>query len=120
MSDLTLPDLAAEARRLSDKIDAGVSALNGAARDEADREHAYRKARAVAWQHTDGTAKQREDDVDSVTADERRARDIARGSRQAALEALRSRRQQLSAVQTLTAALKSELEHSQYGPGVRP
>jgi hypothetical protein len=115
MSVLSLPELAAEARRLSDKIDAGVSALNGAARDEADREHEYRKARAVAWQHVEGSAKEREDGVDSVTAGERRARDIARGSRQAALEALRSRRQQLSAVQTLTAALKSELEHSQYG-----
>lgn len=118
MTDLDMRTLAAEASRLSDRIDAGVSELARQATAEADAEHAYRKARAVAWLTVEGSAKQREDGVDSATADDRLARDLARGQRQAALEALRSRRQQLSSNQTLVSALKSELEHSQYGPEV--
>jgi hypothetical protein len=117
---MTLVELAAEARRLSDKIDAGVKELARQAAAEAETEHAYRMARAVAWQTVEGSAKEREDAVDASTADQRRARDMARGGRQASLEALRSRRQQLSSVQTLVSALKSELEHSQYGPEVAP
>jgi len=117
---VNLPELMAEAFRLSGKIDEGVRHLNTSAIDSANAEHTYRLARAVAWQHTDGTAKEREDAVNAATADERRTRDLAEAGRQASLEALRSRRQQLSAVQTLVSALKSELEHSQYGPAVSP
>jgi hypothetical protein len=116
---VNLPDLMAEAFRLSKKIDAGVSSLNTSARESADAEREYRKAKAQAWLiHTDGTAKEREAQVDATTADLRYVRDLAEAGRQASLEALRSRRQQLSAVQTLVSALKSELEHSQYGPAV--
>ena len=115
---MTLAELMSEAFRLSSKIDEGVRHLNGCAIDSANAEHSYRLARAKAWQDTDGTAKQREDAVNAATADERRVRDLAEAGRQASLEALRSRRQQLSAVQTLVSALKSELEHSHYGPEV--
>lgn len=120
MADLTLADIAAEARRLSDRIDAGVRELAKQAEAEAQAEHNYRRARAVAWQTVDGTAKQREDEVDSATADQRLARDLARGQRQASLEALRSRRQQLSMAQTLAAAYRAEAEHSRFGPEVSP
>jgi len=121
MSDLTLTELATECRRLSDKIDAGVNSLNTSARQSAEAEREYRKQKAQAWTlHGDGTAKEREARVDAATADLRYARDLAEAGRQAALEALRSRRQQLSAAQTLVSALKSELEHSQYGVQVGP
>ena len=113
---MNLPELAAEARRLSERIDAGVRELAKQADAEAQAEHAYRKARAVAWQTVEGTAKEREDAVDAVTADQRLARDVARGARQASLEALRSRRQQLSMVQTLAAACRSEAELLRFGP----
>ena len=115
---MTLAELMHEAFRLSGKIDEGVRHLNASAIESADAEWAYRLARAKAWHDTDGTAKQREDAVNAATADERRVRDLAEAGRQASLEALRSRRQQLSAVQTLVSALKSELEHSTYGPEV--
>jgi hypothetical protein len=55
----------------------------------ADKERDYRKARAAAWaQHTDGTAKEREDRVNDVTADARYDRDVADGIVRAALERL--------------------------------
>lgn len=117
---MTLAELAAEAFRLSGKIDEGVRHLNTSATESANAEHAYRLARAEAWFEAEGTAKHREDAVNAATADQRKVRDLAEAGRQASLEALRSRRQQLSAVQTLVSALKSELEHSQYGPEVGP
>jgi hypothetical protein len=55
----------------------------------ADMERVYRKARAAAWaRHTDGTAKEREDQVNDVTADARYERDVADGIVRAALERL--------------------------------
>lgn len=104
-------ELIVEARRLSDLIDKGVQALVRTASDLADAEHAYRLAKAQAWVHADRElAKDREAQVDAATADLRRARDIAEGMRQAALEGLRSRRVQLSALQSIMAATRSEME----------
>ena len=121
MSDLTLHELAAECRRWSDRIDAGVTSLTASARQSAEAEREYRKAKALAWTvHTEGTAKEREAQVDAATADLRYARDLAEAGRQSAREALRARGQQLSATQTLVSALKAELGHSQYGPDVGP
>lgn len=116
MADISISDLIDEARRLSSLIDNGVKALTAAASDLAEAEHAYRLARAEAWHKTQGTAKQREDDVNAITAAERRVRDLAEAGRMSALEALRSRRQQLSAVQSIAAAWRSEAEHARYGP----
>lgn len=118
MSDVSVGDLIAEARRLSSLIDNGVKALTEAAKQGAEAEYAYRLARAKAWAQTDGTAKQREDDVNAITAAERRVRDLAEAGRMSAIEALRSRRQQLSAVQSIAAAFRSEAEHTRYGPEV--
>ncbi len=113
---MTLVELAAEARRLSNKIDEGVRALNLSAQESASAERDYRLAKARAWTvHTEGTAKEREARVDASTADERFVRDLAEAGRQAALEALRSRRQQLSAVQSLAAAFRAEAENGTYG-----
>jgi hypothetical protein len=111
-----LAHLIAEAKRLSDLIDNGVTALRTAAQEAAQAEHTYRKARAQAWTQTDGTAKEREDAVNAITADERLARDMAEAKRLAALEALRSRRTQLSSVQTLANADRVELEQAFFGP----
>jgi len=121
MSDLNLPDLAAECRRLSSKIDAGVTSLNTSARQSAEAEREYRKQKAQAWAlHTEGTAKEREAQVDATTADLRYARDLAEAGRQAALEALRSRRAQASMAQSLMGVLRSEIEFAKYGPEVSP
>lgn len=120
MTDLsTMPDLISEAMRLSRLIDKGVDALRRAASDAATAEHVYRKAKAAAWatvrSEGDRTAAHMQAEVEFRTADQRLERDLAEGERQAALEALRSRRQQLSAVQSLAAAHRAEAEHARYG-----
>ena len=120
MTDVSIGDLISEARRLSSLIDNGVKALTEAAKQGAEAEYAYRLARAKAWHQTDGTAKQREDDVNAITAAERRVRDLAEAGRMSALEALRSRRAQSSALQSIMTAYRSEVEHSKYGPEVGP
>jgi len=106
-----LPELVVEARRISGLIDSGVRALRESAQAVADAEHAYRRAKAEAWIVCRGDlAKEREAQVDGATADLRRTRDLAEAERQAALEALRSRRVQLSAIQSILAATRSEME----------
>jgi hypothetical protein len=106
-----------EVQRLSALIDEGIKALTAFAREVADCEHDYRKAKAIAWQTAPpGTVPMREAWVDSEIAEQRRSLDLAEGSRSAALEAVRSRRQQLSAVQSLLAAHKAEAEFVRTGP----
>jgi len=108
---------AAEVARLSTLIDEGIKALTGFAREVAESEHDYRKAKAIAWQTAPpGTVPMREAWVDSETAEQRLRLDLAEGSRSAALEAVRSRRQQLSAVQSLLAAFKAAADFDRTGP----
>lgn len=116
---ISLADLAAEANRLSSKIDAGVQALSQAARTAAVAEQDYRQAKSIAWlKVTDGTVPERQAHVDAAVSGQRLARDIADGERVTALEALRSRRAQLSALQSVAAAWRAEAEHARYGPEV--
>jgi hypothetical protein len=117
-----------EMRRLSGLIDQGVGAMREQARVYAQSEHDYRKAKAAAWIEApraaeDGskiTAGEREAWVHGVTASERKQRDIAEGMRQAALEAVRSRRTQLSAWQSYLAAGREEMGMGKYGPEMAP
>lgn len=108
---------AIEMRRLSGHVDDGVKALIRHGREYAEHEHAYRLAKARAWTSApEGTVPQREAWVNAHTAGERKARDLAEALRQAALEALRSRRAQLSAWQSLLAAHREEAGMASYGP----
>jgi hypothetical protein len=54
--------------------------------------------------------------ADSAAVHLRKARDIAEGMKMAALEAVRSRRAQLSAVQSIANAVKAETEFARTGP----
>lgn len=111
MTEINLADMAAEARRLSEKLEAGLKALRDAAADYATAEHQYREARAKAYLQAGGTVGEREARADLVTGELRLQRDLADGMRSSALEAVRSRRQQLSALQSLLAAHRSEAEY---------
>lgn len=114
---MNLPELTSELLRLSRLLDAGIEALQEHARGYAEAENAYRKARARAWlEITDGPVAQREAQVDGATADDRMRRDISDGMKRAATEAVRSRRQQISALQSLAAAHRAEAEFSKFGP----
>lgn len=113
-----------EMHRLSKLLDDGLAALRRLATEYADAEMAYREAKARAWVSTprsyqDGKVmygKEREAIVDSATAKERRVRDIADSMRQAALESVRSRRAQVSALQSLLAAERAEIGMARFGP----
>lgn len=108
---MSLETLTAEAWRLSQLLDKGVTALRDAAVAYAEAEHAYRERRALAYLETEsGTVAEREAHVYALVGDWRRARDLADGQRLAALEAVRSRRAQLSAIQSILAAHRSEAD----------
>jgi len=114
---MSLPEMAQEVARLSRLLDQGLAALRDQAREMADAESEYRQAKAMAWmQAPDGTVPEREAWVNGQTSDQRHRRDLAEGLRQAALEAVRSRRTQVSALQSLLAADRAEAEFVRTGP----
>lgn len=114
---MTLDELVAEARRLSELLDRGVAALREAGAAYAAAEHEYRAAKALAYLQTEGTVAEREALSYGQVGALRHARDAADATRVAALEAVRSRRTQLSAVQSILAAHRSEAEFERTGPG---
>ena len=108
---MNLSEMVGESERLSRLIDAGIMALVEASKDMAHAEHALRKATAIAWAEApSGTVPFKEAWVESATADEKLAFDIAESGRYNALEAVRSRRAQLSAIQSIMAAYRAEAE----------
>lgn len=116
----TVASMYAEAMRLSELIDEGVAALGRIATEYAEAEAAYRRAKSIAWVDApaDMLAKEREAWVDAKTAEERQRRDIAEAMKQGGLEALRSRRGQLSAIQTFANAHREEAAFVRTGPAV--
>lgn len=109
--------LTAELLRLSKLLDDALSYLRRSTAEYADAEHAYRQGKARAWlDQREGTVPEREAWVNGLTADLRRKRDLAEGMRQAALEAVRSRRAQLSALQTIAGAAREEAMLARTGP----
>lgn len=117
----TIAELGADVRRFSALLDKGVDAMRGYAVEAAEAEHTYRLGVAQAWVTApSGTAAARDAWVKGETAGLRLVRDLAVGMEKSALEAQRSRRAQLSAVQSLAAAYRSEAEALRYGPEMTP
>src|SRR5690606_41494538 len=98
---MTPMDAAEEMRRLSGLLDKGIDALRKEAHHYAEAEDAYRMAHATAYVGADGPAHMRKARADLATSRERVEAHLADGMRQAALEAVRSRRAQVSAIQSL-------------------
>ena len=108
---MDLEHLTAEAWRLSQLLDKGIAALREAGVEYANAEHRYREAKAMAYLETEsGTVAEREAHTYAIMGEHRHRRDIADGHRVAALEAVRSRRAQLSALQTIIGAHRAETE----------
>jgi hypothetical protein len=116
----TLVDMTQEVYRLSRLLDQGLDFLREQAVRLAQAEHDYRLARAESWPATKGTAKEREDAVNALCAAARKERDTAEHLRQAAIESVRSRRAQVSAIQSLLNAHRAEAEMDNYGPRSAP
>lgn len=117
----TIGELSDERRHLNRKVSDAISELYGMGHTWAQAEHDYRKAVAEAWAKApEGTVPEREAWVKGQTADLRLARDMAQVDRQTVLEAVRSRRTQLSAWQTEANAFKSEADYVRTSPQETP
>ncbi len=114
MPDLT--EMQTEMIRLSRLLDAGLEYLRVQAVEFAEAENAYRMARAKAYLESEGTVEMRKSIVDLATPVERVAAHLAEGMSRATLEAVRARRQQISAWQTLVSANRVEAEFARTGP----
>ncbi len=113
---MTLDEYADEMRRLSRLLDSGLDVLRDLAEEVADAEHQYRKGVAMAWpQAPEGTVPEREAWVNGQCATLRGRRDLAEHMTRAALESVRARRGQLSALQSLLAAHRAEAEFVRTG-----
>lgn len=128
MAVQTVAEYAAEFDRLSGLVDASLAFWKEQIRAYADAERDYRKAKSEAWvrcpndergmklHEKEWTAARREAWVDAETADLRAVRDIAKGMVDAAQEAVKSRRAQISALQSSLGALREELEYERTVP----
>lgn len=114
----TVSQMNAELTRLSRRLDEVQADLVKAVHEEARAEHEFRKARAHAYLATSGTVGEREASVDKSTADERYQAHLAAGLAKAQLEAVRSLRGQLSALQTMAGAVREELYLTRTGAQV--
>jgi hypothetical protein len=125
---MTLIEARGEMLRLSKLIDGGVHELRLRSVEVAVAEAAYRREKAEMWARCPvddpgvkagerlWTAARREAWVDAESATKRQTRDLAETMRDSAREALRSRRTQLSAWQTLINAHEAEANFARTGP----
>lgn len=125
---MTPTEIAEEMRRLSTNIDKGIAELSLQSMALAEAEHEYRKVKAQKWSECptdppsvkagerEWTAARREAWVNAESAGARYERDLAEGNRQTALEAIRARKTQLSAAQTLANAHAAEADLARTGP----
>ena len=105
-----------EGRRLSESLDKALRTHAKAVADAAHAEVDFKHAWAKSYLRSDGPVKQREATADAETAELRRGWLLADGVRVSALEAIRSRRQQISLLQSEAAAFRAEAEVGAYGP----
>lgn len=111
-----LKGLTDEMLRLSRSLDEAQAELARCVRDEADADRSFRLAKANAYLATSGTVGEREAAVDKTIADERHRAHLAEGLTKSALEAVRSRRTQLSVLQSVAGAVKEELRFTRTAP----
>jgi hypothetical protein len=114
---VTLDEMVKEARRLSRQLDNGLDVLRSTVEECAEAERMYRKGRALCWLEAEGpTAAAKEAWVDAETADLRFERDVQEGLKRAAIESVRARAQQISLLQSMLSAHRSEAEFVRTAP----
>lgn len=116
-----MTDYPAEFKRLSQLIDAGLATVREQVHIYAEAEDAYNESVSEAFvivraKHPEFTVPEKEAFVKSVTAKTRKALSIADGMRQAARQAVNARMAQISALQSLLAAERAEMELTRTGP----
>ncbi len=114
---LTQEHLYNEFNRLSALLDKAIIALHTAAKDWATKNSNYRQAKSKAIiLIRDGKNKDERDAYAGPTYEkEKFESELAEAVKEATLEEVRGRRSQLSALQTLMASRRSEMEATSYG-----
>lgn len=110
------PQLIATLEQATKELEEAQGELERAVKAWAEADREYRLARARAFIATSGTVAEREAHTDLETDEQRYRAHLADGLKVSALEAVRNRRQQLSAWQSAAALMKSEAELAKYGP----
>lgn len=113
---VTLVELTEEMLRLSKLLDAGLTALRDESRKFAEADVAYRRKHAEAFLRSEGTVAEREQVAMLAALEERIGMNLADGVKVSALEAVRSRRTQLSVLQTIVNGVRVEMEFDRTGP----
>ena len=103
-----LSELVQEMLTRSAMLDEAIRELKEQTAAWAQHEHNYRKARASVYLETEGTVGTREALTAKATLQQWKDAHLAEGLKVAALESVRSRRAQLSAVQSIANAVKAE------------
>lgn len=116
----SLHELIRELDKRCQMVDAAVLFLTEQSVLWAEAEHEYRKHKATAILEVSGTVQEREAQAEQKIGRFRYERDKTLALKEAAMESLRSRRAQLSAVQSICNAVKAEMELGGKGPEVRP
>lgn len=107
---ITPRELVEQMLTISKRLDASHDLLTAASADYADADAAWHKARSHAYLQAEGTVAERTALQELATNTERRTMQLADGVRTAALESVRSLRAQLSALQSISNAVRSEAE----------
>lgn len=84
--------------------------------EKAESEHVYRLAKSNAYLATSGTVGEREAYVYKTVAEERKRAKLAADLSQSALEAVRSKRSQLTALQSIANSIREEARLARSGP----
>lgn len=113
-------DIINEGRRLSALLDESLIEHDRATREAAVAESDFKLTWAKAYLKAAGPVKQREATADVESDQERRRYRLADGVRVGALESIRSRRQQVSLLQSTAAAFRAEAEIGGKGPQYGP
>ena len=113
---VTLSGLAEMIFATISELESDVRTLETRSREAATTDRDYRRERSVAYLMAKGTIPEREATVAKATDELRFRSQLAEDLKVAALEAVRSRRAKLSALQTLANSLKAEMDLVGYGP----
>jgi hypothetical protein len=95
--------------RICRELSEAHTILESANRDWALKENDYRKKKATTYLNSEGTIEARKASVDAACETERLAAHIATGYRDALLEKIRSLRAQLSALETVSNSIKTDV-----------
>ena len=114
---MNVPGLITKTEQAIAAVDKAITYLPKAAREFADADNEYRKAKSLAYlAQKQGTVEERKALVDKVCELERLRAHLAEAQWKAALQAVKARTAQLSARQSILNAVRQEMKFEQTKP----